>query len=171
MNKTIQLLGLLTLFFLLSTLVQAQILTVEVNGQTININDEFCQQEDEGIELLGSDFYLYCETNFEEAYNDESLLLNHSTEPLPVEETGWRFNDEQTRKLLKVLSAALLLLVIIMIIIRHRSTRLHKLDSFLRLQPYLAQLKNRGYSEQEIHDLLLKRGYDENFINDFLKRK
>ena len=171
MNKTLYLgLGLMLMVALLP-FVQSTSLVVEREGMSITINEAYCQDETKGMQELGSDFYLLCEGNFEEEYNNQTLLelLNQTTEA--VEEQALDLHDERTQQALKTLAIILLGMVAAMVLLRYRTLRKHQRESLMRLQPYLTQLRDRGYSDKEIHQMLLKRGYDQNFINDLLGRQ
>lgn len=180
MNKTIFsiILGLL----LVLSLGLAEPITVTVNGQNILIDEAFCADEDAGVAVLGSDFYLYCESNFEEEYN-APVTTSTPTQSLPTDivDTNNSLNDSQpisfftvvdevkTNKRLKTLAILLLTLIILLIGLRQRALYLHKLDSYARLQPHIRALRKQGYSAQEIKEMLERSGYDEKFIKKLFK--
>jgi len=225
MKKYLLKLMLLLLLLLVSFSLVQSFEVKTLNGSVIDWKESFCLQDpDDFINVVGDDYYAYCEYDFSADYNSveevenisfevrENISINNSEGDISdatieslnklLNETGVQdnnmannSNELNTSKELANdfevndssenlddnknndwfmffgIIGVVLVLVLFILIISHKF-RQHKdrLIQMANLKPYLNTLIKRGYSREQLEDLLLRRGYESSFINELLKR-
>lgn len=176
----------LILVLILSTPLAFALNVTSFNGVDVEITPEFCSDEVAGMDVLGSDFYLYCEGNFEEEYYDvpKEILdeyrlsnlteLNDETEEIIFEEVPL-ISDESISPLekpfddwiyyLSIFGVILLLVFVVLIIARTVIKKKDERAKIVNLTPYLQNLRAQGYTDDQIEGLFIKQGYSSSFIN------
>lgn len=170
-----------------------------LNGELMEWNQSFCLDDPENYyDLVGDDYYLYCEGDFGDEYNAVDtavLVVNESASNknnISLEEKNNTNLDFQTEIvvisdeprneernipsnnwiLFASIFGIILILIVVVLVIAHKLAILRdEKKQIISLSPYINNLRKRGYTENQLEDLLIKRGYDSAFINKLLNKK
>lgn len=174
----------IVILILLTTLTAATKIKT-LNGEEIELTSKLCGDEESGVDILGNDFYLYCEGNFEEEYSSipEEFILEIENkdeqkgieEYIIVKDNLSNKNDKDKGlnwNLFLGITGIILLLILITLIIAHKLVqKKDEKKQLIQLKPYLNNLQKKGYTKDQLEELLLNRGYKTPFINKILNQK
>lgn len=161
----------LIIYFLMLTLLVSFTFANQIelaNGQKVEINDKFCQDRVKGEEILGDDFMAFCEENFVQEYtapNQEAELVE------PPKEVTIDNKQFDSRLAFSIIGLILVLILIVLILAHVLKKKKDDLQAINHLKPYISTLKKKGYSLEEIENMLIQKGYEDSFINKLLIKK
>lgn len=178
-----------------------------LNGSTMDWNKSlFCLDDPAKYQdLVGDDYYLYCEPSFGEEYNakNDDLVSNlnkfaisknntvnisnkngsgvKKNQTFHLENENNSVNNTLDKKnnipnndwqLFAGLIGVILLLIVAILIIAHRfAIKRDEKKQLINLTPYINNLRKKGYTENQLEEILIKKGYKSIFINNLLNKK
>jgi hypothetical protein len=203
----------LSLFFVLFLLSLILVQAFEVktlNGETMDWKESFCLEDpDNYYDLVGEDYYAYCEYDFAKEYyadgqeeinitsiednqnylEEENEIENVSQELISENiisekdlqnQTEEEINNDETQEnnvqndnwqlFLGIIGIVLLFTIITLIVAHNLVKKRDNKNQIISLSPYINNLRKRGYSENQLEEILIKKGYDSAFIRALLNK-